>query len=66
MPEIRKAESASALEPSPKPAPVLAPASESGDPAVHQLLAARQTAEMNGSDEGVKAATDALAKLGFR
>jgi hypothetical protein len=59
----------------------LARAAESGDPAVHQLLAERQTAQMNlathkaaaeesrealeGHEEKVKAADDALAELGY-
>jgi hypothetical protein len=42
----------------------LAPAGESGDPAVHQLLAELETARSNGDQDGVKAAVDALAGLG--
>lgn len=43
----------------------LARASESGDPAVHQLLAERQTHLANGDTEKADAATAALADLGF-
>ena len=43
----------------------LAKASESGDPAVHQLMAAIYTAEQNGDEDAAKAARDELAKLGF-
>jgi hypothetical protein len=44
----------------------LAPASESADAAVHQLLAERQTASMNGDEAGMRAVDEALAKLGYR
>lgn len=47
------------------PEPKLAPASESGDPAVHQLLAELQTARSNGNDDAVQALTGRLAELGF-
>ena len=43
----------------------LAPAAESGDPAVHQLLADIQTARLNGDDAAVKDLTKKLADLGF-
>lgn len=43
--------------------PAGAPASESGDPAVQQLLAERQTAVMNGDD--TKHVDEQLVKLGF-
>jgi hypothetical protein len=46
------------------PEPALGSAAESGDPAVHQLLAARDIADRNGDSEAVKAATAALAGLG--
>jgi hypothetical protein len=46
-------------------APTLAPASESGDPAVHKLLADLETARSNGDADAVKAAQAALAELGF-
>lgn len=49
----------------PAPAPTLAPASNSGDPAVHQLLAELQTARSNGDDEKVQALTSQLADLGY-
>jgi hypothetical protein len=42
-----------------------APASESGDPAVHQLLAEMDTARRNDDEDGVKAAQDRLAELGY-
>lgn len=45
--------------------PVLGSAAESGDPAVHQLLAARDIADRNGDTEAVKAADKALAELGY-
>jgi hypothetical protein len=52
-------------KPAPKPpAPVLGSAAESGDPVVHQLLAARDIADRNGDEKAVKAATSALAELG--
>lgn len=40
-------------------------ASESSDPAVHKLMADRQTAAMNGDKDGAEAASDELRKLGF-
>ena len=43
--------------------PALARASESGDPAVHQLLGAIYTAEQNGDD--TSALRKQLAELGF-
>ena len=45
------------------PAKSLSPASESGDPAVHQLLAERQTAVANDAD--VTEIDQKLADLGF-
>jgi hypothetical protein len=60
MPEEKK--------PDPKPAaPAKAPlgsAGESSDPAVHQLLAERQTAESNGDDKASEAIDKQLAALG--
>ena len=50
--------------PVPDPAP-LARASESGDPAVHQLLGELQTARLNGDTERVSALSGQLAELGF-
>jgi hypothetical protein len=47
-------------EPAPPPR-----ASESGDPAVHQLISDRYTAEQNGDDDAAAAADAALAALGF-
>ena len=45
--------------------PKLLKASDSGDPAVHYLLAVRQQAAMNDIDATVEWATAELAKLGF-
>ena len=55
-----------AKAPKPEPAPrVLLPASESSDPAVHQVLAQIQTAQANHNAEAVERLTQALAQLGF-
>lgn len=43
----------------------LAPAAESSDPAVHQLLAEIQTAQMNDDKDAEKAASDELRKFGY-
>jgi len=43
----------------------LAPAAESGDPAVHQLLAEIQTAQSNGDDNAEKDLRKQLAELGY-
>lgn len=54
--------------PRPAPAPVkaqLAPASESSDPAVHQLLAERQTALSNDDADAVRGINARLAELGY-
>lgn len=48
------------------PAPELGSAGESSDPAVHQLLAERATAESNGDTAAVKALTERLAGLGVK
>jgi hypothetical protein len=40
-------------------------AAESGDPAVHQLLARRQTAEMNDNDAEIAEVDRQLADLGY-
>ena len=42
-----------------------APAAESGDPAVHQLLAEIQTAQSNGDDNAEKDLRKQLAELGY-
>lgn len=47
-------------EPAPPPR-----ASESGDPAVHQLIADAYTAHQNGDEDAEAEALAALAKLGF-
>lgn len=49
----------------PAPAPVLARASESGDPAVHQLLAQLEVARANDDGARVAALIATLAELGF-
>lgn len=43
----------------------LAPAAASGDPAIQQLLAERQTAWMNKDDAAAAALDKALADLGY-
>jgi hypothetical protein len=43
----------------------LAPASESGDPAVHRLLALKQAHQMNGDDDKVKQVDRRLNELGY-
>ena len=48
-----------------KAEPVLGSAAESGDPAVHQVLAERETALANGDDDAAAALTRRLAELGF-
>lgn len=47
------------------PAPALARASESTDPAVHQVMAEIQSAQMNGDTDRVAALNKQLADLGF-
>jgi hypothetical protein len=42
----------------------LGSAGESSDPAVHQLLAERQSAESNGDKKAIEAIDDKLAELG--
>lgn len=60
---------AEAKTPQPKPEPArrapLAPASTSGDPAVHKLLADLQSARLNGDGEAMTAVTASLAELGY-
>jgi hypothetical protein len=46
-------------------APPLARAGESGDPAVHQLLAERQTALINGDAVAIAEVDRRLAELGY-
>lgn len=45
--------------------PSLGPASESGDPAVHQLLAEQDIARRNGNDKEVESIAAKLAELGY-
>lgn len=56
---------AKAAEPAPAPEPVLLPAGASGDPAVQNLLAAREVHVRNGEDGQVAAVDGRLAALGF-
>jgi hypothetical protein len=66
VPEGKKTEAASVAKPEAAPASgKLARASESGDPAVHALLAQLETARSNDDDDQVKAVTKKLAELGF-
>ena len=60
MAETRKAAPAEAV-----PAAALARASESTDPAVHQVMAEIQSAQMNGDTDRVAALNKQLADLGF-
>ena len=48
-----------------KPSRSLSPASESSDPAVHQLLAELQTARSNDNADEAKRLTEQLADLGY-
>lgn len=54
-------------EPATKPAPKreLVPAGSSTDPAVHQLMAHIQTAQMNDDQEAVDSLNEQLAELGY-
>lgn len=61
MAEPKKA----AAAPAPPPARVLARASESGDPAVHQVMAELQSAQMNADPDKAAELTKQLADLGF-
>jgi hypothetical protein len=45
--------------------PVLLPAAESSDPAIHQLLAQRQTATANGDTATAAEVVRRLAELGY-
>jgi hypothetical protein len=69
VPHLKEAnvpESKKTTEPAPAPAKVsLAPAGESGDPAVHQVLAELQSARSNDDADAVKAWTEKLADLGY-
>lgn len=65
MAEAKKTTEAEPKPVSPKYAPVLTPAAESSDPAVHQLLAARQTALANGDTDTAAALDQRLNELGY-
>ena len=54
------------LKPAPAPEPELVDGAASTDPAVHQLLAERNTAALNGDTDAADAATRRLAMLGYR
>jgi len=56
---------APAATPTTSPSGKLAPAAESGDPAVHKLLADIQTAQLNGDSDGEKNLRKQLAELGY-
>jgi hypothetical protein len=64
MPDPKQSTQAAVKAAAPSASP-LGPAGESGDPAVHKLLADLETARSNGDGDAVKAARDALAALGF-
>jgi hypothetical protein len=48
-----------------EPVRVLARASHSGDPAVHQLMAEIQSAQLNGDAKAVSSLAAQLAELGY-
>jgi len=67
MSEEKKTSQDRPANPPVKPRPAtLAPAAESSDPAVHQLLAERDIAARNGDEDAAKAATARLAELGYQ
>jgi hypothetical protein len=66
MPDQKTSSTSSRASTTPVALPVgLAPAGESGDPAVHKLLADLETARSNNDADGMKIAQAALADLGF-
>ena len=66
-PAKRKKVAATAPEPEREPGPGVRQPSpgESGDPAVHQLLAHRQSAELNNDEAAMAAVDQQLADLGY-
>jgi hypothetical protein len=71
MPEDKKTDHKPAAEqkqaePKAAAAKPLQSAAASGDPAVHQLLAERQTAQMNEDADAVRDVDKRLADLGFK
>jgi hypothetical protein len=64
-PEQKSAAKADAKPKATTPKRRLAPASESSEPAVHQLLAEQEIARLNGDEDEIKRTQDALADLGF-
>jgi hypothetical protein len=65
MPESTRPDSKATAQVSTAPPSEVGRASESGDPAVQQLLAQRQTAELNEDREQLDAVDKQLADLGF-
>lgn len=67
MPEAAKSENRNteSKNVSTAPASQVGSAAESGDPAVQQLLAQRQTAEMNGDRDALADVDKQLVNLGF-
>jgi hypothetical protein len=58
---------AESKKPEPKVAPPpLADGAAATDPAIHQLLAHRQIASMNGDEAAAEAVTAQLAELGYK
>lgn len=64
MPETTKSAKLAAPAPAAPPSEV-GRASESGDPTVQQLLAQRQTADLNGDQALLDDVDEQLVKLGF-
>jgi hypothetical protein len=64
MAETKQSTQAAVKAAAPSPPP-LGRAGESGDPVVHQLLAERQTALINGDAAGIADADRRLAELGY-
>jgi DNA-binding ferritin-like protein len=65
MAETKKSQTTEAKTTAAAATPALARASESSDPAVHQLLAHIDIAVRNGDDKTAQALRDELAALGF-
>lgn len=59
------AEAKKTAAPEASPPPALARASESTDPAVHQVMAELQSAQMNGDQDKVAELNEQLAGLGY-
>lgn len=65
MAEAKSTTDTKPAEPKPSVGGNLAPAAESSDPAVHQLLAEIQTAQMNDDKDAEKNAREDLRALGY-